>query len=88
MSRDHTEPPGILQLLIGGGGGEPEMLLLLEPPADDGHVRIRSWTSNDWSSPPAVWERDAAELLREIERWSKHRTLNHPLSVVRRWLVG
>jgi len=78
-----------LQLLVGGGGGEPEMLFLLERPGADGRVRARSWTSNDWSSPPARSERDACELLRDIERWSRTgRTLNQPLTVVREWLEG
>ena len=88
MNKERTETRGTLQLLIGGGGGEPEMLLLLEPPQGDGRVYVRAWTSNDWSAPPATSERDATELLGEIERWAKHRTVNHPLNVVRQWLGG
>jgi hypothetical protein len=76
-----------LQLLVGGGDGEPERLFLLEKPDTRGVVRVRSWSSDDWSAQPAVDERDATALLREIEGWARQRRrLNHELSVVRRWL--
>jgi hypothetical protein len=72
--------------LVGGADGEPEVLLLLERPCE-GRVRVRSWTSNDWGTPPIATERDAGELLRDVERWTRAgRSLNHPLTVVRRWL--
>jgi hypothetical protein len=77
-----------LQLLVGGGGGEPERLLLLERPDARGVVRVRSWSSDDWSAPPVQDERDAAALLRAIEGWVRQRRgLNHELTVVRRWLA-
>jgi|1185.fasta_scaffold20185_2 hypothetical protein len=76
-----------LQLLVGGGVGEPEMLLLIERPSARGVVRIRSWTSDDWSAPPVASERPATDLLADIERWARQRRgLNHPLSAVRQWL--
>ena len=76
-----------LQLLVGGGEGEPEMLLLIERPSARGIVRIRSWTSDDWSAPPVASDRPAADLLADIERWARQRRgLNHPVSVVRGWL--
>jgi hypothetical protein len=78
-----------LQLLVGSGQGEPEMLLLIERPTARGIVRVRSWTSEDWSAPPAAAERPTADLLADIERWARQRRgLNHSLSVVRRWLDG
>jgi hypothetical protein len=78
-----------LQLLVGGRTGDPEMLLLIERPTDDGRVRLRSWTSNDWSAVPSASERGADELLRDIERWSREgRGLNHALVIVRRWLAS
>ena len=77
-----------LQLLVGGGQGEPELLLLIERPTADGAVRVRSWTSTDWSAPPAVSQRTAAELLRDVEGWARQRRrLNHEVTVVRRWLT-
>jgi hypothetical protein len=76
-----------LQLLVGAGNGEPEMLLLLERPGPDGRVTVRSWTSADWSAAPATDVRLAADLLRDVERWTRQRRgLNHELSVVTRWL--
>lgn len=76
-----------LQLLVGGGNGEPERLLLLEKPDARGVVRLRSWSSDDWSAAPVQDEREAAALLRETEGWVRQRRgLNHELTVVRRWL--
>ena len=78
-----------LQLLVGGGQGEPEMLLLIERPTARGIVRVRTWTSDDWSAPPAASEQPTAELLADVERWARQRRgLNHSLTVVRRWLEG
>jgi hypothetical protein len=76
-----------LQLLVGGGEGEPEMLLLIERPTARGIVRVRSWTSDDWSAAPAASERAVAELLADVERWARQRRrLNHSLATVRQWL--
>ena len=75
-----------LQLMVGGGQGEPELLLLIERP-NDGMVRVRSWTSDDWGATPAESQRRVIDLLRDIEGWAKQRRgLNHQISVVRRWL--
>jgi hypothetical protein len=76
-----------LQLLVGAGDGKPEMLLLLERPTAKGTVRIRSWTSDDWSAPPTTDERPTLDVLRDIEAWVRQRRgLNHQISAVRRWL--
>ena len=78
-----------LQLLVGGGQGEPELLLLIERPTARGVVRVRSWSSDDWSAPPATSERPTADLLADVERWARQRRgLNHSLSAVRQWLNG
>ena len=78
-----------LQLMVGGGQGQPELLLLLERPTQDGKVRVRSWSSEDWSAAPKTEQRPAAELLRDVERWARERRgLNHSVSVVRQWLNG
>jgi len=77
-----------LDVLVGGGSGAPEKLLLIEHPTADGRVRLRSWTSDDWSAAPTPAECSASGLLSEIERAVRDgRALNHELSVVRRWLV-
>ena len=78
-----------LQLMVGNGQGQPELLLLLERPTQDGKVRVRSWSSDDWSAAPRTEQRTSTDLLRDVERWARERRgLNHPLSVVRRWLNG
>ena len=77
-----------LELLVGGGKGAPEKLLLIERPTADGRVRVRSWTSDDWSASPTPSECSAADLLNDIERAVRdRRSLNVELSVVRQWLL-
>lgn len=74
---------------MGGGRGEPEKLLLIEHPRADGLVRLRQWTSADWSAPPATLEVSASALLSEIERAVREgRGMNREITVVRRWLQG
>ena len=76
-----------LDVLVGGGAGAPEKLLLIERPTADGRVRLRSWTSDDWSAAPTPAECSASGLLGEIERAVREgRSLNHELTVVRQWL--
>ncbi len=78
-----------LQLLVGGGQGEPELLPPMERPTGRGMVRVRSWSSHDWTAPPATAERPTADLLADVERWARQRRgLNHSLSAVRQWLRG
>ena len=77
-----------LDLLVGGGNGAPEKLLLIERPTADGRVRLRAWTSDDWSAAPAPSECSAKGLLAEIERAVREgRGLNQELKVVRQWLA-
>jgi hypothetical protein len=76
-----------LDVLVGGGGGAPEKLLLIERPSADGRVRLRSWTSDDWSAAPIPAECSASGLLGEIERAVREgRAINHEMTVIRRWL--
>ena len=78
-----------LQLMVGAGQDQPEQLLLLERPTADGKVRVRSWSSEDWSAAPKTEHRTAAELLRDVERWARERRrLNHSVTFVRQWLNG
>lgn len=77
-----------LDVLVGGAGGVPEKLLLIERPTADGSVRLRSWTSDDWSAAPTPAVCSASGLLGEIERAVREgRAVNHELTVVRRWLA-
>ncbi|HKW10051.1 MAG TPA: hypothetical protein VJO33_06705 [Gemmatimonadaceae bacterium] len=76
-----------LDLLVGGGGGAPEKLMLIERPTADGRVRLRAWTSDDWSATPTSSDCSASALLGEVERAVREgRSVNHELKVVRRWL--
>jgi hypothetical protein len=76
-----------LDLLVGGGGGTPEKLMLIERPSADGRIRLRAWTSDDWSAAPTSSECNASGLLEEVERAVREgRSVNHELTVVRRWL--
>ncbi|HKW49187.1 MAG TPA: hypothetical protein VJN70_17165 [Gemmatimonadaceae bacterium] len=76
-----------LDLLVGGGKGAPEKLLIIERPTADGQVRVRSWTSDDWSAMPTSADRSASGLLDEIEAAVRTgRSVNQEMSVVRRWL--
>lgn len=78
-----------LDVLVGGGGGAPEKLLLIDRPTADGRVRLRSWTSDDWSAAPTPAECSASGLMSEIERAVREgRAVNHEMTVVRRWLAG
>jgi hypothetical protein len=78
-----------LDVLVGGGRSAPETLMLIERPTADGRVRLRAWTSDDWSAAPRPSERSAAELLSEIEHAvHQGRSVNHELTVVRRWLTS
>jgi hypothetical protein len=77
-----------LEVLVGGGRGDPEKLLLIDQPRPDGQVRVRQWTSDDWSAPPATLVLRASALLAELERSVREgRGLNRELTVVRRWLA-
>jgi hypothetical protein len=76
-----------LELLVGGGAGAPEKLLVIERPNADGRVRLRQWTSDDWSAAPKPAECSASGLLGEIERAVREgRSLNRELAAVRSWL--
>jgi hypothetical protein len=76
-----------LDVLVGGGGGRPEKLMLIERPTADGRVSLRAWTSDDWSAAPRSSECSASGLLSEIEDAVRQgRSVNHELTVVRRWL--
>ena len=76
-----------LDVLVGGAGGTPEKLMLIERPTADGCVRLRAWTSEDWSAAPTSSECSASGLLEEVERAVREgRSVNHELTVVRQWL--
>ena len=81
--------PRELPLLMSGGHGEPERLLLLGAPDDGGMVRVRIWTSDDWSLPPRTRDEPRDDLLEWIETMSRAgHSLNQSLTTVRHWLRG
>ena len=78
-----------LEVLLGPGAGEPEALLLIARPRPDGRIQVRGWTSNDWSRTPDVRQRDAADVLAEIEAAVRSgRSVRPELAVVREWLTS
>jgi hypothetical protein len=81
------EPGSELSLLVGPGSRDPEELILIARPTADGRVHTRVWNANDWSASPLERDRDAGELLADIERAVRiGRSLNQELSLVRGWL--
>lgn len=83
MNDDAVELP----LLLAAGAGEPEALLLVARPRSDGRVLVRGWTGRDWSRGPESSEREAAELLADLERAARMgRQMRPELSAVRDWL--
>jgi hypothetical protein len=91
-SEEPVDQPDELPVLVGGkagAGGAPEELLLIGRPSASGRVRVRSWSSNNWSAMPVERIRSTGELLEELERAVRvGRSLNQELLVVRRWLGG
>jgi hypothetical protein len=84
-----THDPAVsdeLPVFIMGAGAEPERLMLVARPAA-GRVRVREWSSAEWSAPPAERELACAEVADFVERAVRAgRRVNQPPQVVRRWL--
>jgi hypothetical protein len=77
---------GSTTVLIGGSVSEPERLLLISRPFD-GVVRIREWTSADWSASPDERESPVESLYEEVELAVKEgRSLNIDLATFRCFL--
>ena len=84
-----TDAPGELPLLMGPGHGDPERLLLLGAPDERGMVRVRVWTSDDWSLAPRLRVEPRDDLLEWIESMVRAgHSLNQSLTTVRHWLRG
>lgn len=78
-----------LPLLIGPGRGTPESLMLLGAPDASGVVHVRTWTADDWGSPPRTSAERADTLLKWLEVQERiGRTMNQSLYTVRLWLRG
>ncbi len=76
-----------LTVHLGSGAGEPERLLRISRPVD-GLVRVREFSSDDWSTP---FERElsAEALLRAMEEAARQRRkLSEELYRIRLWLTG
>lgn len=80
--------PDELAVQMGSGGGEPERLLHLSRPLN-GLVKVREWTSNNWSTPAMEREMSAEVLMRAFEDASRQRRrLSEDLYAIRLWLTG
>ena len=77
---------GSTTVLIGGSASEPERLLLISRP-DNGIVRIREWTSADWSATPDERDSPVESLYEDVEYAAKTgRTLTLDLATLRHFL--
>ena len=82
-----TTGGGELEVLIGAGADARETLLLVGRPSADGRVIVRAWPGGAWGREPEARERNAAELLHEIERAVRQgRSMRPELGTVRDWL--
>ena len=77
---------GSTTVLIGGSASEPERLLLIARP-ENGVVRVREWTSADWSATPDERDSPVESLYEEIEYAAKSgRTITLDLATLRHFL--
>ena len=75
-----------LAVQVAAGAGSPERLLLMERPVG-GRVRVREWTSADWSRPATPRERGVAEVLAELRRAdAARRIVGVEMYRIARWL--
>lgn len=51
--------------------GREGYVLLLFPPDAEGLVRVREWSSTDWTAPGREEVVPAAELRRRIDAWDR-----------------
>lgn len=89
MSSTDSSAARELPLLLGAGRGTPESLMLLGAPDADGVVHVRTWTADDWGSPPRTSAERAETLLKWLEvQEHAGRTMNQSPYTVRLWLRG
>ena len=89
MTAADSSTPRELPLLIGAGPGMPETLMLIGAPGAGGVVHVRTWTADDWSSPPRASAERADTLLAWLDvQFRTGRTMNQSLTSVRLWLRG
>lgn len=82
------DEPEFLTLRLGGSPTEVERLLLIGRPRA-GTVRVRQWTSNSWNTEGEILERDARELLADIQRtYDARRQVSEEMYGIRQWLTG
>ena len=74
-----------LTLQIDGDASHPTTVMTLRR-AESGRVIVREWTSADWQNARES-ERDAAEVLREIERAQQsRRRVSADMITLKQWL--
>ena len=63
--------------------------MLLGAPDPDGVVHVRTWTADDWGSPPRTSAERAETLLKWLDVQERAgRTMNQSPYTVRLWLRG
>lgn len=80
--------PDELGVLISAGAGEPDRLLMLARPTA-GRVRVREWSTHNWSSAPDERELSVQDALAIFQRAAEaRRRMSAALPEIRAWLEG
>jgi hypothetical protein len=84
-------PPAVppeLGVLISAGGGEPDRLIVLQRPVN-GRVRVREWSTHNWSGAPDEREISVADALATFQgAYDARRRISVSLKGIQAWLAG
>jgi hypothetical protein len=85
---DGQTTPAELGVLISGGGGKPDRLLILGRPSG-GRVRVREWSTHNWSGAPDEGELSVADALAIFQgAYDARRRMSVSLKGIQAWLAG
>jgi hypothetical protein len=80
--------PAELGVLISASAGEPDRLLILGRPSN-GRVRVREWSTHNWSSAPDESEISVADALAIFQAaYDARRRTSVSLKGIQAWLAG
>lgn len=80
--------PAELGVLISAGAGKPDRLLIIGRPSD-GRVRVREWSTHNWSSAPDEREISVADALAIFQgAYDARRRMSVSLKGIQAWLAG
>jgi hypothetical protein len=80
--------PAELGVLISADAGKPDRLLLLGRPSH-GRVRVREWSTHNWSSAPDQSEISVADALAIFQgAYDARRRMSVSLKGIQAWLAG